>query len=363
MKASTVRHRVVHGRVLTVLPGRPPRAARTRISRPAAGRPLVALAPLHRLVLLGAGSVVIAAGLRAAASTVNIVLMALLLAMTIQPIPHLLMRRGLKRTPAVLLTVFGVLVGGILITTAIAASLRSMVERMPVYEATLGVLLGGLHDGLVRHGINPPTLRPDPKGMMELTANLATGALGALGYGALSLVLVVLILLEAPVRRRWDMNHNLMLDRLEEIAASVRQFVALNGIIGGVQAALALVTMLALGTDFPLVWAALLFFLNFVPFGFAFALIPPIALTLLEQGVGRTIILVVTLCVTNLVADNVARPKMMGQGLGLSPLVVVLAFMFWACILGPMGALFAIPLTIAIYKSLPLLTQTQTPES
>jgi predicted PurR-regulated permease PerM len=130
----------------------------------------------------------------------------------------------------------------------------------------------------------------------------------------------------------------------------------LTGTIGGVQAAVALVAMLALGTDFPAVWAVLLFLLNFVPLGFALGTIPPLALTALEHGGVRAIVLFAVLFVANLISDNVVKPKVMGQGLGLSPLVIVLAFMFWAYVLGPMGAVLAIPLTIAIHKTLPVLT-------
>jgi predicted PurR-regulated permease PerM len=123
-----------------------------------------------------------------------------------------------------------------------------------------------------------------------------------------------------------------------------------------VQAVASLIAMVGLGTDFPLLWAALIFVVNLVPFGFVFALIPPLALTLLEQGIGQAIALTAILCGINLFTDNVIKPKLVGQKLGLSPLVVVLAFLFWALVLGPMGAVLAIPLTIAIYKSLPLLT-------
>ncbi len=78
-------------------------------------------------------------------------------------------------------------------------------------------------------------------------------------------------------------------------------------------------------------------------------------LTLLEHGVARAVALLVILVVVNLIADNVVKPRVMGEGLGMSALEVVLSFMFWALVLGPMGAVLAIPLTIAIHKTLPIL--------
>ncbi len=142
---------------------------------------------------------------------------------------------------------------------------------------------------------------------------------------------------------------------------SVRRYVGLTGMIGLGQAAMNFVVMLALGTDFPGLWGVLFFLLSFVPFGFAIGLVPPFAVTLMEQGSGRAGLLFGLLMVANLVSDNVIKPKIMGEGLGLSPLAIVLSLMLWAFILGPMGAVLAIPLTIAITTVAPLLTATPAP--
>jgi AI-2 transport protein TqsA len=318
---------------------------------------LIQLPPLHRSVVLGAGIVIIAAGLRAAAPAVNIVLVSLLIAMTISPIPYLLSRRGMRRIYAVLVTMLGVLVIAVLLTTTLAVSLGQMTERLPIYEASLAVFLTETESWLALQGIDIQTsFRPDPSRVMQLAGTLAGNALAGLGYGALALILVALILFEMPMERRGRAPRGSIQDRFDDIAVSVRRFVALNSMIGGVQAVASLIAMVGLGTDFPLLWAALIFVVNLVPFGFVFALIPPLALTLLEQGIGQAIALTAILCGINLFTDNVIKPKLVGQKLGLSPLVVVLAFLFWALVLGPMGAVLAIPLTIAIYKSLPLLT-------
>jgi len=148
--------------------------------------------------------------------------------------------------------------------------------------------------------------------------------------------------------------------RWDTVAARVRRFVGLQGLLGAVQAAINAVVMIAVGTDFPIVWAVLFFLLNFVPFGFLVAIVPPVLLTLLEHGVTRAVVLLVILFVANIVADNVVKPKMMGEGLGISPLTIVLAFMFWAYVLGPMGAILAIPLTLTLHETLPVLTRAET---
>lgn len=315
--------------------------------------------PLLRLTLLGAGIVIIAAGLHRAAATVNIVLVSFLLAMTMYPISHLLCRRGMKRGQAVAVTVVVVLVGGILLIAALAASLTRMADKLPTYEAGLTALLGDVSARLAARGIVvSDVLQPDPEQVVGFVGGLARGALSGLGYGFLTLILVALILAEMPMRPLGDdLDPGSLAARWDAVAERVRRFVGLQGLIGAVQAVVNLLVMIAIGTDFPVVWAVLFFLLCFVPFGFIVALVPPVVLTLLEHGPGRGVVLLVILFAANIVADNVVKPKVMGQGLGISPLVIILGFMFWAYVLGPMGAILAIPLTIALHETLPLLTR------
>ncbi len=313
-----------------------------------------AMPSLHRNVLLAAGLVVIAAGMHAAAATVNLVLVSLLLAISASPLTSMLQRRGLKHGAAVLLTVVGTLVGGVVVLGTLTVALRGMEEKLPAYQAALSQLLGGLDSQLAARGIDIHDMaKPDPERIMEIAQVVVRGALQALGYGVFALILVALILVELPNRPDDYLPTGTARDQFDAVGASVRQFVGLTGLIGAGQAGANIAIMLAVGTDFALVWGVLFFLLSFVPFGFAIGMIPPLVVTLLEHGSSRAIILVVVLMVANLISDNVIKPKMMGKGLGLSPLVIVLALMVWSFILGPVGAILAVPLTIAITMSVP----------
>jgi AI-2 transport protein TqsA len=115
------------------------------------------------------------------------------------------------------------------------------------------------------------------------------------------------------------------------------------------------VIMLSVGTDAAVLWAVIAFMFAFVPFGFILSAIPPFILTLLEFGVSRALIMFGLFFVVNFIGDNVVKPKLMGGGLGLSPLVIVLALLGWGVVLGPMGALLAIPLTLTVKELYPIL--------
>jgi len=317
-----------------------------------------ALSPLHRVVLLAAGLVIIAAGLRAGAQQVNLVLLSMLLAGTIYPVPYWLMRRGWSNQAAVLVTLLGVIVGGVLLLLVLAASLKRLAENMPVYQQAFSQLIDRVNAAFAARGIDAAgTLSPNPQRVIALATGLVRGALQGLGYGLFTLILVAFFLFAMPLRPAGGAAPGSMDARLDDVASSVRRFVGLNGILGGIQAIGVLLVMLAVGTDAPAVWTVLTFLLAFVPFGGLIAAIPPTALTLLEGGGVRAGIVFGSFVVVNLVADNILKPKLMGSGLGLSPLLIILSLILWALILGPMGALLAIPLTIALMKTVPILLE------
>ena len=109
------------------------------------------------------------------------------------------------------------------------------------------------------------------------------------------------------------------------------------------------------GTDHAVLWAVVGFLLAFVPFGFIVSAIPPVALTALESGGGWALAVFVGFVVINSVADNVIKPKYMGDGFGIPFSVIALAFLGWGFVLGAFGALLAVPLTLALMKAAPLL--------
>ncbi|HOX20918.1 MAG TPA: AI-2E family transporter [Gemmatimonadales bacterium] len=315
------------------------------------------LSPLYRSTVLVACVIIIAAALHAAAATVNLLLISVLLAMSVSPITYWLERRGRKHATAVLLTIVGSLVIGVFVVGTLGRALSGLQDKLPTYQAALTSLLAGLEGFLTARGVDVhEVLKPDTARMVAVVQRVVGGALSALGYSFFALILVALILLELPARKDAEGGAGGMRSRFDEVSVSVRRFVALTGLIGAGLAVVNLVAMLALGTDFPMVWAVLLFLLNFVPFGFAIAMLPPVAVTLLEHGVTRAAILLGVLLVSNLLSDNVVKPKLMGSGFGLSPLLIVVSLMFWAFVLGPVGAILAVPLTITITTLAPFFT-------
>jgi predicted PurR-regulated permease PerM len=82
--------------------------------------------------------------------------------------------------------------------------------------------------------------------------------------------------------------------------------------------------------------------------GLVLAATSAILLALVEFGVGRAAVVVVAVVFINLIIENVVAPTYTGKTLSLSPAVVFVSFLFWVWLLGPIGALLAMPITVLL---------------
>lgn len=103
------------------------------------------------------------------------------------------------------------------------------------------------------------------------------------------------------------------------------------------------------GIDSPMLWGLLAFGLNFIPFlGSILAAIPPILLGLMEGGPGTAAGVASGYLAVNLIVDNILEPRILGRVMGLSPLILLLAMLVWGLVLGPIGAMLSVPLTMTL---------------
>jgi predicted PurR-regulated permease PerM len=103
------------------------------------------------------------------------------------------------------------------------------------------------------------------------------------------------------------------------------------------------------GVPMPLLWGVLSGILNFIPFiGFWFGLIPPALLTLLAYGPAHMLVVVAVYILINPTVQNVIQPELAVSRLNLTPLMNLLSCTFWPIVLGPVGAIIGVPLTMSI---------------
>ena len=102
-----------------------------------------------------------------------------------------------------------------------------------------------------------------------------------------------------------------------------------------------------IGVEFAGTWGLLAFFLNFIPaIGSIIAAIPAILWALVQLGLTSALLTALAYLVVNIIIGNLLEPKFMGRKLGLSTLVVILSMIFWGWVLGPIGMVLSVPLTM-----------------
>ena len=168
-----------------------------------------------------------------------------------------------------------------------------------------------------------------------------------------ALIVAALLLLDSPRLARLVSgglgSGNPVFREAPAIAKAAVTYFTVRIRVNAVTAALLLVLLLILGVDDALLWAVGTFFLSFVPYlGLILAMIPPAILALAESGPLAAATVVVGATVLNVFAENILEPTLTGRALSLSTWVVFVMFFFWVWLIGPIGALLSMPITVLI---------------
>ena len=147
---------------------------------------------------------------------------------------------------------------------------------------------------------------------------------------------------------------------VQQFTLEVRQYVNIMTVINFMVAIGDTLILALLGIPFAALWGILAFFMGFIPsIGWWISLIPPFLIAWAQFGVGTAVIVLLSYVLINGGVQNIVQPKMMGKGLRISPLVVFISVIVWATVLGGMGALIAVPMTMIVMKILELSESTR----
>jgi predicted PurR-regulated permease PerM len=261
--------------------------------------------------------------------------------------------RGVRNGLAITLTV----VSFVVVLAALALAGFAAVAAMATEIAASSDELTSLADDLRAAIDEVAGLPPADVPAVDIATVLAVlrsvlGMLAPVVTGLLMAVLIVAYLLLDAGQLRERMaaaTSSGVMARYDALAAELVVYVKVRAVLGGAAAIADTILLLVLGVPYAPLWGVLSFLFSFVPnLGFIVALIPPTVFAFLEGGLGLALLVVAGYVVINLTFDYVLQPRMMSTELDLSPVVTIVAILVWTLIVGPMGALLAVPLTIAM---------------
>jgi AI-2 transport protein TqsA len=329
---------------------------RATTAGPAPSRPTL---PRAVLVLVGtAAAVVVGAGLRSASGLVAPVVLALILTIAVTPLIGWARRRGWPSWAGSALAMLAVYAIVAFLVVGVALSVVKLAELLPQYAPSADQLKADVQGTLTRLGVSESQAKSalDEIDLGKVTGwltGLVSGILGLLGN--LFFLVTVLFFFCAEAAGFGTRVAAVGRDKPELAAAltryatGIRRYLIVTAVFGGIVAVLDTTALWLLGIPLPLLWGLFSFLTNFVPnIGFVLGVIPPALLGLLDGGWGKMLAVVAVYSVLNLVIQTFLQPRFVGESVGLSTTVAFLSLAVWAFVLGPLGALLAVPMTLLV---------------
>lgn len=314
-----------------------------------------------RILVVIASIVVIISGLKAAAAIVVPFLLAVFVVILVAPWYFSMQRKGVPSAIALLVIVSALLALGIFGASFFTAAVNSFVRNLPQYQTILTLQVDEATAWLTARGVEVPedTFKQtlDTQKLFAYARTIAGSVTVLLSNGFVITLVAIFILLEAArlpakIRNLPGMTNDRWDDFLE-IVGNVRQYMAMKTVMSLLTAVLVGTMLWLMDVDYPILLAVLAFLLNFVPsIGSIIAAIPGVLLALILHGFGDAAICAIGYLIINVGVSNFLEPKYMGKGLGISPMVIIVSLFLWGWILGPIGMLLSVPLTMAIKVAL-----------
>lgn len=309
------------------------------------------------LLVVVAALVIVLAGARSASAILAPAFFAFNMVLTTRPLQHWLLRHKVPRPLvvvivmvvlySVLLAVFGML-GGALVRAA---------EELPRYGSQFIVLFDNTVAWLEARGLSQTELLQHLQTGLDFgrVVSLTQAVLGFISGLGTQLTFIVITLFFLVIDTGDDRKRiSLLVSRRPELAtalqgfsANVRRYWVVSTVFGLVVAVIDYVGLLIIGVPLAFTWGILAFVTNYIPnIGFVLGLVPPALVALLEGGVQDMVWVIVLYAVANTVLQTFIQPKFTSDALGINTTANFMSLAVWTYVMGPLGALIAVPLTM-----------------
>jgi AI-2 transport protein TqsA len=311
-----------------------------------------------QLMLGAAAAVIVFAGLRAVDEIVGPAFLALVLTVLLHPVRGWLSSKhwpGWLASLVCILSVYAILIG---LAVALVVATGRFATLLPTYQDRFNELVDDLFSKLNEFGVGDRQIQTflDSLDLSKLS-DVLTGVIGGMVALVSSLVFICMLVLFMTFDASTFPAHlaaaagerPTIVSSFRSFASGTRTYLLVSTVFGLIVAVLDTIALAVMGVPVPVLWGLLAFITNYIPnVGFVIGLIPPAVLGLLEGGPGLMLAVIVVYCVINLILQSVIQPKFVGDAVGLSTSITFLSLVFWAFILGALGALLAIPLTLLV---------------
>jgi len=303
-------------------------------------------------------------GIQGMASVLNPILLAAVITITVLPIPGRLKKRGLPGWLSLVLTIGTVVVMLGLVVLVMFLSLTALATDVPTYldsdstETTTGTTTSdtgtddtttsdtGTDTSSTQSTNGSYEIGPIVQGAIEGVVNL----LVQFGWALVIFFFMISAAIALPASSRLGLDPNASaMSRLSGITEDVRKYMTVLTGINFLVGLGDMVFLMILGVDYAVLWGLLAWFMGYIPsIGFMIALIPPVIMAYAQYGIDTALIVLLGYILINGGVQNFIQPKVMGNRLRISPVVIFVGLFVWGYLLGGIGAILAVPLTMLV---------------
>lgn len=306
-------------------------------------------------IIVAAALIILLWGIRGLAGILNPILLAAVITITLLPVPNAFQKRGLKSGPALLLTILLVVVVIVGFTWLVLGSISKMDTQIPAYTSGFEEQNDSADPGATvidQAGQSAMrTLNSQQFGqVLSAVVTVAGTVISQLFLTLLIFIFMLYTSLSLPNLSRMgiDTGSGGMM-QLIGLTSDVRRYMVLTAFINLLVGASNALLLWLFNVPYAILWGVMAWVLGFIPaVGYWLALIPPVLLAYSLYGTRTALIIFVMYAVINGTAANIISPRLLGKGLSISPLVIFVSVFIWGGLLGAIGAILAIPLTMLI---------------
>lgn len=273
-----------------------------------------------------------------------------------QPVAWLEKRR-IPRWAALIIVISGMIVLFSGFAYLIGGTLSSFSGNLSQYESTLTKISNSFIQFLNDKGLKIPedqfSTLIQPAKILEFTAKALNTLFNMMGTTFLIFLIILFILMEfgsfSIKAKAIHIESDKSISYISTILHNIRHYLGIKTLLCLSVGILVYFALLIIGVDYPLLWALIAGLMNYIPnIGSIVATIPTVLFALVQLGLGGALWTLGASVLIHNVLGNFAEPRIMGKGLGLSPLVVFLSLLFWGFTLGMVGMFLSAPFTMAI---------------
>jgi len=287
--------------------------------------------------------------------------LAIFLSFILYPVLDFLTRIKVPKSLSIIFLIIVTFLVIYLLGSLFYSSGKNFAEELPKYSKKVDEILTSIH---MRLKIHFPNLKP-----LDWMAQLDLGKIGGFVFSSMgpffsfiSNLFLVFIFLLFILAGRGNIKEKVekylskqraaqIFEMIKKIDNQIQRYLAIKTLVSFITGLMATVILLFFGVDFAIVFGFMTFLLNYIPnIGSFIATVFPVTIAVFQfETIWPAFWILLILILIQQVMGNFVEPRLMGEGLGLSPLFVLFALFFWGWLWGIAGMILAVPI-VAIIK-------------